>query len=64
VAKTKWAVDLIEHERGWGSKVDETRVFNDYDKACHFVTEFNSKNNLPEVPDWYMHAEPPRPVKS
>lgn len=50
-------VNIIEMERGWGSKIDEVREFSTLQEAQDFVTEFNSYNNKPEVPDWYMYAE-------
>ena len=59
VPKTIWLVDIIESERGWGSKVDETKEFTDYDEAKAFVKRYNADNNLPEVPDWYMYATMP-----
>lgn len=63
MTKTKWYVDLVEYERGWGSRVDETRVFDDYDEAKQFQEEFNSHNTEDEVPDWYMVAKDPLPQK-
>lgn len=50
-------VELIESERGWGSKVDEVREFDDMDTALDFIKEFNSKNDKEHVPDWYMYAQ-------
>lgn len=61
--KTRWAVDIIESERGWGQKLDETRTFDDYDEALKFVREHNSKNNKPAVPDVYWYAQEPRPIR-
>lgn len=52
----KHLVDIIESERGWGAKVDETKEFDTWEQADKFVTEYNAKNDLPEVPDWYMYA--------
>lgn len=49
-------VVIIESERGWGSKIDEIREFGTRDEAETFVTEYNSHNDKPEVPDWYMYA--------
>jgi hypothetical protein len=48
---------IIESERGWGQRIDERKEFPTYEEAKAFVTEYNSHNNLPEVPDWYMYAE-------
>jgi hypothetical protein len=56
MVKAMWCVDIVESERGWGSKVDGTRDFETEDEANEFVKEYNSKNNLPQVPDWYMYA--------
>lgn len=54
-----WIVYLIESERGWGQRVDETLEFEDYDTALDYVKKFNAKNNLDRVPDWYMYATAP-----
>lgn len=53
----KVAVYIMEYERGWGSRVDETRLFDDPETAKMFIQEYNKKNTLSEVPDWYMVAE-------
>lgn len=58
----RFAVNLIESERGWGSKVDSTSYFKTLEEAKKFVKKFNSKNNEPVVPDWYMYAEDPKEV--
>lgn len=55
----RFAVTIIESERGWGQKVDEIRYFDSADVAYKFVEEFNSKNNAIAVPDWYMMAQVP-----
>ena len=49
-------VEIIESERGWGSKIDEIREFDTREEAEEFVEEFNSHNNKDRVPDWYMYA--------
>lgn len=49
----------MESERGWGQRVDEILKFDTYEEADKYKKEFNSKNNLPEVPDWYMYADGP-----
>jgi hypothetical protein len=54
-----WFVNIIESERGWGQKIDETKEFFDYDSAIKFVREFNARNTNKTVPDWYMYAESP-----
>jgi hypothetical protein len=50
-------VDLIEYERGWGSKVDEVIYFDNKEEAIKYCEDFNAKNTAKEVPDWYMIAE-------
>jgi hypothetical protein len=52
-----YRVDLIEYERGWGSKIDETIYFDNEQEALEYVRNFNSKNTAKEVPDWYMIAD-------
>jgi hypothetical protein len=54
---TAFRVDLIEYERGWGSKIDETIYFDYEAEALQYTKEFNSKNNDVEVTDWYMIAD-------
>ena len=60
--KYRWRVNIIESERGWGQKVDDIKFFDDESKANKFVKEYNSKNDLPYVPDWYMYASSPQKV--
>jgi hypothetical protein len=51
-------VDIIESERGWGSKIDETKYFDDEQEARKFAINYNEKyNTATEVPDWYMYAQ-------
>ena len=50
-------VDLIEYERGWGSKIDETKYFDNEQEAKDYCKHFNSNNTAKVVPDWYMVAE-------
>ena len=52
-----YKVIVIEYERGWGSKVDDTLYFDNETEAREYVKNFNSKNTVKEVPDWYMIAE-------
>ena len=52
-----YRVDLIEYERGWGSKVDETRYFDNEAEARKYCKDFNAKNTETTVPDWYMIAD-------
>ena len=57
----QYRVDIIESERGWGQRINETVYFDDLEEAQQFVTRFNSSNTAPRTPDWYMFAE--KPVK-
>jgi hypothetical protein len=50
-------VNIIESERGWGSKIDEVKEFDTLALAQAFCTEFNSCNTEKTAPDWYMQAE-------
>lgn len=55
--KGMFRVDIIESERGWGSKIDESIYFDNEPEARAYVEEYNRKHNLPVVaPDWYMVA--------
>lgn len=51
-----WRVDIFESERGWGQRLDEEKYFDNELEARNFVNDFNSKNDLDYVPDWYMVA--------
>lgn len=49
-----YRVDIIESERGWGSKIDEILYF-DNEEAKQYVILYNEKYNPPgPAPDWYM----------
>jgi hypothetical protein len=52
-----YRVDLIEYERGWGSKVDDTLYFDNEAEAREYVKTFNARNTATTVPDWYMIAD-------
>ena len=53
-----YRVDIIESERGWGQKIDESIVFDNEADARQYAVDYNRKyNNLDYVPDWYMRAE-------
>lgn len=56
-----WKVEIIESERGWGTKVEEVKFFDNQKEAAAFAHEFNSVNTENETPDWYMYAT--RPVR-
>lgn len=52
-----YRVDIMEYDRGWGSKLDETIYFDSEDAALTYCDEFNSMNTSKTVPDWYMVAD-------
>lgn len=52
-----YKVYIIESERGWGQRVDETKEFSTKAEADEFIKQYNSKNAETSVPDWYMYAE-------
>ena len=53
-----YRVDIIESERGWGQKIDETKYFDNELEARAFVQRYNDQyNTAKEVPDWYMVAQ-------
>ena len=53
-----WRVDIVECERGWGSKVDETLYFDNEQEAKDYVKDYNEKYNPSgPAPDWYMVAQ-------
>lgn len=52
-----YRVDIMEYERGWGSKLDVTLYFDNEAEAREHVRKFNAHNTAKEVPDWYMVAE-------
>lgn len=57
IDKTPYEVNIIESERGWGSKVDEVIYFENEEYARKFVHAYNAKHNSSSVvPDWYMAA--------
>lgn len=58
---TTYRVDIIESERGWGQKVDESIHFDNAEEAIKYANDYNEKFNPPlkagqPVPDWYMVA--------
>jgi hypothetical protein len=52
-----YRVDIIESERGWGSKIDETIYFDSEEEARKYCEDFNARNTENAVPDWYMRAD-------
>jgi hypothetical protein len=51
-----YKVEITEHERGWGSKIDEVKYFDSELSAKSFVSHYNKNNTLDVVPAWYMVA--------
>ena len=50
-------VDILEYERGWGSRVDESIYFDTEQEARDYATTYNKTHNTaPTAPDWYMVA--------
>jgi hypothetical protein len=52
-----YRVDIIESERGWGQRVDETLYFDNEAEAREYCRQFNSRNTAAVAPDWYMRAD-------
>ena len=51
-------VDIMEYERGWGSRLDESIYFDNEDEAKKYAFDYNKKyNTAPSAPDWYMVAQ-------
>ena len=51
-------VEIIESERGWGSKVDEKIYFDNEAEAREYARAYNAKHNTEtSAPDWYMRAD-------
>jgi hypothetical protein len=57
IKEVKYTAVIIESERGWGQRVDEVKEFDTEKERDDFIREFNSHNNLPSAPDWYMMAQ-------
>lgn len=55
----KYRIEYMEYEAGWGCKPDGHRDFDSFEDAKKHQIEFNSKNNLKPIPDWYMTASEP-----
>ena len=57
-----YRVNVIESERGWGQKIDDTLYFDSAEEAQQWVADFNQKMMPPlkpgeGVPDYYCRAE-------
>jgi hypothetical protein len=57
LAEIVYTAVIWESERGWGKRLDETKEFETEKARDKFIAKFNSKNNEPVTPDWYMYAE-------
>jgi hypothetical protein len=51
-----YKVEIIESERGWGTKIDEVKYFDSEESAKFFCANFNKDNKPGPAPDWYMQA--------
>jgi hypothetical protein len=59
---TKYRVHIVESERGWGRKIEDTKYFDTAEEAEQFIKTYNAKNPPlvnGRAPDWYMQAEGP-----
>ena len=53
-----YRVDIMEYERGWGSRLDESIYFDTEEAAKKYAHDYNKKyNNAAVAPDWYMVAQ-------
>lgn len=59
----RFAVDIFEFERGWGSRLEVTKYFPTRKEAEKFKADHNSKNNKSLAPDVYWKAFGPREVR-
>lgn len=50
-------VEVWEMDSWSGRKHLKTKEFDNMQLAQNWVKEFNSKNNLPTVPEYYTYAE-------
>lgn len=55
--KPVFRVDIIESERGWGQKIDESKYFETEAEAKAFVQFYNKTLPRGPAPDWYMRAD-------
>lgn len=56
--KDVYRVDIVESERGWGSKIDETIYFDNQAEARQYAIDYNKKYNTEQTtPSWYMYAQ-------
>lgn len=57
--KARYRVTLWEMERGWGRSHFMDRDFESLEDAVAYQRMENGKNNLPQVPDYYIYADDP-----
>lgn len=57
--RAAYEVQYVEYERGWGSNHFDSNYFDSKEKAETEIKEYNAKNNLPQVPDYYSVARGP-----
>lgn len=59
-----YAVDWLESERGWGSKIDDTTYYKtkeEADKVCaDWLVEERKRNPSGRAPDYYYQPQDPR----
>ena len=62
---SKWRVDIIESEKGWGAKIDDIKLFNTEDEAVEYHDTFNKAHiKTGPTPDIYWYANEPYKVKA
>lgn len=49
-------VDIYAYERGRGNEIIDFKYFKEIAEAKKYLEKFNSKNILPDVPDYYEIA--------
>ena len=56
--KGKTYVEIVESEKEWGERIEETIKFNSKEEAEKFCKDYNNKHNPISLvtPDWYMYA--------
>lgn len=59
---TFYKVEVIESERGWGQKVDDTYYYATKEQADAKVKSVNAENTLPSAPDVYWRANAPTTI--
>ena len=53
---TKYRIQLVESERGWGQEYWQEE-FDSHDQAMLRIKEVNSRNTSLVAPDYYVRAE-------